>query len=54
MPTLLHDVFSDDPQVIDPSSGDFFFDFSSFELNPDSIWAYHASVPGSPTDRVNA
>jgi len=54
MPTLLHDVFGDDSQTVDPSSGDFFFDFSSFGLNPDSIWAYHASVPGSPTDRANA
>jgi hypothetical protein len=44
----LQHMLRDDFQFADPTSSDFFFDFSSFELNPDSIWAYHASVPGSP------
>ena len=69
MPTSSQEVFRDDvadpssndfffdfsdSQLADPSSSDFFFDFSSFGLNPDSTWAYHTSVPGSPAERTIA
>jgi hypothetical protein len=32
----------------DNPGGDFHFDFEAFELNPESLWAYHVSIPGSP------
>jgi hypothetical protein len=28
--------------------GDFSFDFETFGINPDSLWAFHNSIPGSP------
>jgi hypothetical protein len=33
---------------IDPTMGDFFFDFDSFELHPATMWAYRPSIPNSP------
>lgn len=40
-------------EILDPFAGmvasDFVFDFDGlFELNPDSMWAFHQSMPGSP------
>lgn len=26
----------------------FYFNFDTFELNPEEVWAYHFSIPGSP------
>jgi len=32
----------------DPFGGDFSFDFETFGINPDALWAFHNSIPGSP------
>ena len=48
MAAQLQEMLRSEFEFADPTNSDFFFDFSSFELNPDSTWAYHASVPGSP------
>jgi len=33
----------------DTFGGDFSFDFETFGINPDALWAFHNSIPGSPT-----
>lgn len=35
--------------IPDPFGGDFSFDFETFGINPDALWAFHNSIPGSPT-----
>jgi hypothetical protein len=32
----------------DQAGADFHFDFDTFAINPEALWAYHVSIPGSP------
>jgi hypothetical protein len=45
---LTQPAFDFDQHFNDLLGGDFHFDFNSFELNPETTWAYHVSMPGSP------